>query len=115
MSERGSFTTQYFYNDDDYITIRKALNKKSKFLCVSPPATWNNGEQDLEETIVSGKVGELAMNCEWLTIVDAIYGVKTKEEVRIVVMCDGGSIILITKDPNGETNSQILVPGEVTE
>lgn len=112
MSERGSFTSQYFYNGEDYEIVRKALDKKSKYLCISPSATWSNGETNFEMPIVSGKVGELAMNCEWLTIAEAIGGVETKEEVHIVVMCDGGSIVLVTKSPDGLTCSQTLIPDE---
>lgn len=108
MSERGSFTTQYFYNDRDYEIIRKALDKKSKYLCISPPATWYNGAELLTETIVSGKVGELSSNLEWLTIEQALAGVVTEDEVRVVVMCDAGSVVEVTKKPNGETDSRVL-------
>ena len=101
MSERGSFTTQYFYNDRDYEIIRKALDKKSRYLCISPPATWSNGEETFEMPIVSGKVGELSSNLEWLTIVQALAGVVTEDKVRVGVMCDAGSVVEVTKDPDG--------------
>lgn len=105
MSERGSFTTQYFYNDSDYQVIRKALDRKGKYLCVSPPATWNNGEQP----IVSGKVGELSMNMEWDTIANALEGIVTNEEVRVVVMCDSGGVFMVRKSPEGEVRIRGMV------
>ena len=108
MSERGSFTTQYIYNDTDYERIRKALDWKDKYLCVSPPATWSNGKQEFEMPIVSGKVGGLADNLEWMTIENALMGVETYAKVNVVVMCDGGNIILVTKDPDGKTYTRWL-------
>jgi len=108
MSERASFTTQYIYDIDDYKTIREALDQKQKYLCVSPPATWSNGDMTFEMPIVSGKVGESSANMEWLTIEEALEGIETVEKVNIVVMCDGGSIILLTKEPNGKINTAYL-------
>lgn len=102
MSERGSFTTQYFYNDHDYKIIREALDLDGKYLCASPPATWSNGEETFEMPIVSGKVGELSMNMEWNTIANVLEGVVTDEEVKVVVMCDAGSVVMVRKSPNGE-------------
>lgn len=120
MSERGSFTSEYFYNLHDYEIIRKALDKKGKYLCIAPPAVWECDQYDgthdtFEMPIVQGKVGELAMNCEYLTIMEAISGVRTKEEVNIVVMCDGGSIMLVTKEPEGATHARCLIPDEDNE
>ena len=106
MSERGSFTTEYIYDNDDYKIVRKALDLKSKYLCISPPATWNSGKEHFEMPIVSGKVGDLCPNCEWLTIVDKLENVKTHNAIKIVVMCDSGNIVLLTKTPEGEIDYQ---------
>ena len=108
MSERGSFTTQYIYNWDDYQTIRNVLDQRDKYLCVSPPAYWSNGSQYFEMPIVSGKVGETGSNMEWMTIEHELEGVKTNKEVKVVVMCDAGSIILVTKKPNGDVDLGVL-------
>ena len=108
MSERASFTTQYIYDINDYKTIREALDQKHKYLCISPPATWSNGDMTFEMPIVSGKVGESSANMEWLTIEEALEGIETVEKVNIVVMCDGGSIVLVTKEPNGTTHHKWL-------
>ena len=112
MSERGSFTTEYMYNDRDYETIRNALDKKDKYLCVAPPATWSNGRDTYTMPIVSGKVGEMSPNREWLTIAEAVHGIVTESSIRIVVMCDAGSIILVTKEPNGDVCSEALMVDE---
>lgn len=112
MSERGSFTTQYFYNDHDYKIIREVLDRKSKFLCISPPATWNNLERDIEMPIVSGKVGELSMNMEWDTIATMLEDVVTDEEVKVVVMCDSGGVFMVRKSPEGEVRVRGMVEEE---
>ncbi len=112
MSERGSFTTQYFYNDSDYEIIRKALDLKGKYLCVSPPATWSNREKTFEEPIVSGKVGDLCMNMEWDTIAQALYGVVTAEEVKVVVMCEAGDVVMVRKSPDGEVRCRRMLEEE---
>ena len=108
MSERGSFTTQYFYSDD-YEVIRKALDQGEKYLCVSPPAKWG----DFSMPIVSGKVGSLFPDGEWMAIEDALRGVVTKDTVKVVVMCDDGAIVLVTKSPEGEVSAVDLEEGEV--
>jgi len=113
MSERGSFTTQYIYNIEDYKTVRKALDGDDRFLCVSPPATWSNGEMTFEMPIVSGKVGEMAEGMEWTTIEEALRGVKTNEKVSIVIICDSGSIFLLAKKPNG--NIRIKYLGDIDD
>lgn len=91
MSERGSFTTQYFYNDRDYEIIRKALDK---FL-LAPPY------KEKGVTIVSGFVSGSLSSMEWLGIVEALYGVVTEDEVNVVIICDSGRIVKVTKDPDG--------------
>ena len=101
MSERGSFTTEYIYDGEDYESIRKALDHKNKYLCVSPPANWGYGE----EPIVSGKVGDLTMNDEWMTVYEALDGVKTNKDVKVVVMCEGGMIALIIKRADGSVEA----------
>lgn len=115
MSERGSFTTEYIYNDEDYKIIREALDQKRKYLCISPPATWSNGDETFEMPIVSGKVGELTSGWEYRTLEDALENVKTHNEVRIIVMCDSGDIYLMTKTPEGEVDYDELVIRESGE
>lgn len=100
MSERASFTTEYIYNDEDYKIIREALDKKGKYLCISPPATWSNEDETFEMPIVSGKVGELTEGWEYKTIIECLKYVKTKHMIRIVVMCDCGDIYLLCKEPD---------------
>lgn len=104
MSERGSFTTEYIYNTDDYQTIREALDWKSKYLCISPPATWSHDDMTEIMPIVSGKVGELDPGLEWVTIANALEGVKTKATIRVVVMTDAGAIQLVTKYYDGHVD-----------
>lgn len=110
MSERGSFVTQYFYCESDYKIIREALNKNSKYLCISPPAYWGNKENEMP--IVSGKVGESSCGMEWLTIASALVGIKTEYDVDIVIMEDIGDILLLTKRSGGYISVRELVTGE---
>lgn len=115
MSERGSFTTEYIYNDEDYKIIREALDQKRKYLCIAPPATWSNENGTFEMPIVSGKVGELTSGWEYKTLENALENVKTHNEVRVIVMCDAGDIYLITKTPEGEVDHYELVIRESDE
>lgn len=110
MSERGSFVTEYIYNESDYKIIRKALDKNSKYLCISPPAYWDYKENEMP--IVSGKVGESACGMEWLTIASALVGVKTEYDIRIVIMEDIGDILLLIKTSAGDISVYQLETGE---
>lgn len=102
MSERGSFTTQYIYNPNDYEIVRKALDTKSKYRCIGSPATWSNGKETFAMPIVSGKVGGMDGGDEWEEVYDAFYELKTEEPVSAVVMCDNGLLALVAKTPKGE-------------
>ena len=104
MSERGSFTTEYIYDGEDYETIRNALDHKNKYLCISPPANWGCGD----EPIVSGKVGELTPNYEYMTICEALDGVKTNKDVKLIIMCEAGEIDLIVKRADGQVEAYAL-------
>lgn len=110
MSERGSFVTEYIYIESDYKLIREALNKNSKYLCISPPAYWDNKENEMP--IVSGKVGESMCGMEWYTIACAIVGIKTEYDVNIVIMEDIGGILLLTKRSGGYISVRELITGE---
>ena len=110
MSERGSFVTEYMYNESDYKIIHEALDKNSKYLCISLPTYWDNKENEMP--IVSGKVGEITCGMEWLTIASALCGVKTEDDVNIVIMEDIGDILLLTKGCNGDISIKELVIGE---
>lgn len=110
MSERGSFTTEYIYNESDYKIIRKALDKNSKYLCVSPPAYWGDSKNELP--IVSGKVGSLNFGLEWSMIAFALVGVETEHDIKIVVMQDAGNILLISKRNDGYVFVRELNIGE---
>jgi hypothetical protein len=101
MSERGSFTTQYIYNDADARIVRKALDRKSKYLCISPPATWSNGAETFSMPIISGKVGGLDSGDEWREIFEMFEDIKTEKPVAAVVMCDDAKIVLVAKTPKG--------------
>ena len=101
MSERGSFTTEYIYNEEDYTIMYNALNKQNKYLCVSSPALWTSEKRTFYMPIVSGKVGSLMLDCEWEEIVDAIEGIKTENDIIIIVICDSGIIVKIKKNSTG--------------
>ena len=106
MSERGSFTTQYIYNTEDYQIIRKALDKNIKYLCVSPPPYWESPENTCP--IVSGKVGGIRLGEEWEQIHLALEGVKTESVIEVITICDCGLIVLTQKDPDGICTDFIL-------
>ena len=108
MSERGSFTTQYIYNDADYKIVRAALDRKQKYCCIGSPATWSNGETIFEMPIVSGKVGGMAGGDEWEEVWDAFYGLKTETPISAVVMCDNGQMVVVGKTPDGECAAFLL-------
>lgn len=101
MSQRGSFTTQYIYNDADAEIVRKALDRKSKYLCISPPATWSNGTETFRMPIISGKVGGLCSGDEWLELFEMFEDLKTEQPVAAVVMCDDSKLVLVAKTPKG--------------
>ena len=110
MSERGSFVSEYIYNEGDYKIIREALNKNSKYLCISPPTYW--GDKENEMPIVSGKVGEIACGMEWISIASALVGIETKYDIKIVIMEDIGDILLLTKRKDGYISIRELNIGE---
>lgn len=109
MSERCAFTSEYIYNDEDYKTIRKAFENRGndKYLCIAPPAKWNNGINDIEVTIVQGKTGALSATyeiCEEIEIV--LNGLKTNNPVRFFITEDSdGGLYVLNKDEDGEVTS----------
>lgn len=110
MSERGSFVTQYIYDNNDYLKIRKALDKNSKYLCVSPPCYY--GDKTNELPIVSGKVGSLSCDGEIDVLTGALDGITTDFSVDILVYCDSGTIALIRKEPY-ESSVQYYILGGI--
>lgn len=110
MSERGSFVTQYIYDTVDYLKIRKALDKNSKYLCVSPPCYW--GDERNELPIVSGKVGSLSSDGEIDVLATSLLDITTNFRVDILVYCDSGTIALIRKEPY-QTNVDYWILGGI--
>lgn len=101
MSERASFTSEYIYSWDDYTKVRKALDKKSKYLCIAPSVDWGAGELP----IVQGKVGSLSSDMEYYTLVTALEGVQVDDSVDFVVISDSGiSKTLVRLHPTGEVD-----------
>ena len=110
MSERGSFTTEYIYNDSDYEIVRQCLEKnRNKYLCCSPPAYWTRGDNTFLMPIVSGKVGGMSPSFdETENVAQRLDGIKTEETIRVVVMCDSGDVFLLVKTPDGEVKKELL-------
>lgn len=101
MSERASFTSEYIYSWDDYTRVRKALDKKSKYLCIAPPVDWGAGELP----IIQGKVGSLSLGMEYYTLADALEGVQVDDSVDFVVISDYQcDKILVRLNPTGEVD-----------
>ena len=114
MSERGSFTTNYIYSGEDYRKVREALERDNgKFCAVAPPVVLEYDEQTVEAPIVQGKVGALYRKGEIEEISDRLDGLRTKEKITVVVICDCGSIEIIEKDPGGDV--EIWSPEKTTE
>lgn len=111
MSERGSFVTEYIYDEEDYLKIRKALDKDNKYLCVSPPCYW--GDKKNELPIVSGKVGALSCDGEIDVLADALVGITTDSSVDILVYCDSGTIALIRKEPHAESVQYYILGSKI--
>ena len=110
MSERGSFTTNYIYNEHDYQSVKNALDINDKYLCVAPPATWSNGCETFEMPIVQGKVGSSIPNGEYLTIIDNLQGIQTITTIIIIVVQESGNIIRLEKHPFGDIDIWMLKP-----
>ena len=103
MSERGSFTSEYIYDLEDYATIRAAITNAG--IRLAPPAM--NG--DYEIPIVQGKVEGMTPDLEWWDLVESVIGVKTNGGIRFVVLCECGGIQFVEKKPNGCTLYSRLV------
>lgn len=110
MSERGSFTSQYIYNDKDYEAVRSALDLKKKYLCICPQASWKNEQgTEFKMPIVAGKIGELTSGMECFVLADALTSVKVEEVVKFVVLCDNGDIDLVTLYPSGHPEGRVSI------
>ena len=105
MSERMSFTSEYIYSDEDYMSLRALFEEggDSKYLCLAPVAKWSNGIEVFEMPIIQGKLGEMNhIPCCWY-IVDMLDGFRTKYEVKFVVINDSfGGVTIIKKSPEGK-------------
>lgn len=101
MSERASFTSEYIYSWSDYLKVRAALDKKSKYLCIAPSVDWGSGELP----IVQGKVGSISCDMEYYTLVGALEGVEVDDVVDFVVISDSASSkTLVRLHPTGEVD-----------
>ena len=103
MSERGSFTSEYIYDLEDYATIRAAITNAG--IRLAPPAM--NG--DYEIPIVQGKVEGMTPDLEWLDLVESVIGVKTNGNIRFVVLSECGAVQLVEKEPDGGARTASLV------
>ena len=112
MSERSSFTSEYIYDPVTYRLVRQRLeeNGGGKYLCLAPAPSYDMGGHHFELPIISGKIGTMSMNSEWLELEDILHGLVTESRARFVIMCDGGAIQLVTKSPNGEVFMEALGP-----
>lgn len=112
MSERSSFTSEYIYDSATYLAVRERLESfgGGKYLCVSAAPTYELDGRRFDLPVISGKIGALAMNTEWMELEDVLQGLVTASPVRFVIMCDGGAIQLVTKRPNGEVFTEALGP-----
>lgn len=104
MSERGSFTSEYIYNCNDYKIMEKALDQKCKYLCISDPPTYKTDENQVVyvKSIISGKIGASWCGGEIFNFRNAIENIETEEDIYFCVMEDSGSIYVVCKRANGE-------------
>lgn len=109
MSERCAFTSEYIYSDEDYKTVREAFENigNDKYLCIAPPAKWNNGEKDIEMPIIQGKTGALSSTYEICEGVEEVLdGLKTNFRVRFFIIEDGGEgLYVLDNDVYGDVAS----------
>lgn len=112
MSERSSFTSEYIYDPVTYRTVRARLeeNGSGKYLCVAPAPSYDMSGHHFELPIISGKIGTLAMNSEWIDLEEILRGLVTDSPVRFVIVCDGGEIHLVTKQADGDVFTKFLAP-----
>lgn len=109
MSERCAFTSEYINSDEDYKTVREAFENigNDKYLCIAPPAKWNNREKDIEIPIIQGKTGALSATYEICEEVENVLdGLKTNNPVRFFIIedCEEGLYVL-DKDEYGDVAS----------
>lgn len=112
MSERSSFTSEYIYDPVTYRSVRGLLeeNGVDKYLCIAPAPAYDMGGHHFELPIISGKIGTMAMNSEWINLEEILQGFVTSFSVRFVIVCDGGEIHLVTKLADGEVFTKVLEP-----
>lgn len=100
MSFRGSFTSEYIYDEDDYIKIRNILESKGQnsALCVAPPPSY--GTNVLR--IISGKCASCVVDMEYEVLEDLLQGIETNDPITFIVICDNGlPIIKLIKNEEG--------------
>lgn len=94
MSFRGSFVTEYIYDSDDYEITKRAFERDGYL--IAPPIKV--GDEVIP--IIAGYLRDTSINCEWLSVRDTLYGLKTKCSLRVVVIGEC-NIVGIVKKPNG--------------
>ena len=110
MSERGSFTTGFIYNEEDYAIVRRVFEEAADgdfaaYIILAAPMMGRS-----ERRIVQGYVSEGGPDDE-AAIIETILRNKpmiTADPIRFVVACDSGAVFSITKQTDGSVNTERL-------
>ena len=105
MSFRGSFVTEYIYNQEDYKILRAELSKNNgKYFCITDPIIQNGHEIP----IISGKVYDLVLDNEWTEVENRLSNIELSNPIKIVVVNETDTIAIIKKEPGKRPETRFI-------
>ena len=104
MSYRGSFTSEYIYDEDLYKKLRTELTKEDCIeFRVNPPRIIRGSDgSEFEIPIISGKLAEFLPGGEYVQLAARLQELKITDRVSFTVMSEDGDVHLVSTRPDGE-------------
>lgn len=111
MSYRGSFTSEYIYDEDLYRKLKEELSKTDRIeFRVNPPRIIRGSDgSEFEIPVISGKLVELIPGGEYVQLATRLQELKITDLVSFTVMSEDGDVHLVSTRPDGEVKVDRLM------
>ena len=111
MSYRGSFTSEYIYDEDLYRKLKEELSKTDCIeFRVNPPRIIRcHDGSDFELPIISGKIAEFIPGGEYIQLAARLQKLKITDRVSFTVMSEDGYVHIVSTIPDGEVKVNRLM------
>ena len=121
MSYRGSFISEYIYDEDLYQKLKEKLSKTempdcSKFRVNPPRIVRGSDGGKFEIPVISGKLAECIPGGEYVQLAVRLQELKVADRVNFVVVSESGDVHLVSMMPDGEVKvNRLMIDPDWTE